>query len=141
MHESNPFKLKEDSLSPVCLTQSKNVRRILFKERFTANKIRKKTSNIGKTKLQRVSRFKFVSFACFCYFQFLVALTKNLFVVLDNIWTSSISKKDKLNIIKSVSKMERKNGRLIKNQIPQGTPFFDAITMNGDQLKLKSHYY
>ena len=77
----------------------------------------------------------------FVIFNFFVALTKNLFVVLDNIWTSSISKKDKLNIIKSVSKMERKNGRLIKNQIPQGTPFFDAITMNGDQLKLKSHYY
>ena len=37
----------------MCLTQSKNIRRVWFKERFTVNKIRTKVSNIHKAKLQR----------------------------------------------------------------------------------------
>ena len=41
-----------------CLTQSKNVRRVSFKERFTINKIRTKASNIHKAKFQRVVQFK-----------------------------------------------------------------------------------
>ena len=38
----------------VCLTQSKNVRRVWFKEIFTINKILTKVSNISKAKLLRL---------------------------------------------------------------------------------------
>ena len=52
----NPFGLKEDNLSQrgviqVYLTQSKNVRRVWFKQRFAINEIRTKASNIRKAKL------------------------------------------------------------------------------------------
>ena len=55
----NPLRLKEGNflkklpeiVIQVCLTQSKNVKKVWIEERFTINKIQMKASNIQKAKL------------------------------------------------------------------------------------------
>ena len=60
--ESFPIIARINWLIKVCLTQSKNVRRVWFKERLAFNKIRMKTSNIGKYKFFKVIQSYLVYF-------------------------------------------------------------------------------